>query len=140
VHGTGIVHQQRTWIAFFVVVQLCFKLLMQRAGDFFDHVPVDADEFERIDGDAGVAAAAGGAALVASKRAALCRFAADGFVNAGVDDGVGFEEQRQPGLFRLVVGERQPRGPGLANQLGVAVGRVAPDLHMVDRWITPLCG
>jgi hypothetical protein len=49
-----------------VIAQLYFKLRSHRAGDFFDHVPVDADEFERIDGDGGVAAAAGGAALVAS--------------------------------------------------------------------------
>jgi hypothetical protein len=79
VYGTGVVHQQRAGLAFFVVVQLLLELLAHWAGDFLDHVPIEPDEFERIDGDSGVAAAAGGATLVAGERAALCCFAAGGF-------------------------------------------------------------
>jgi hypothetical protein len=100
--GAGRVHQEGAGSEAAVVVQLAPHPLAQLAVQFLAHEPGDPHQFQRIDRNVGLAAAAGGAAPAAGQPAPI---RLDGGGHALVGDVLDLQQQRQPGLPFFVVRE-----------------------------------
>jgi hypothetical protein len=83
-----------------------FQIIPHRQIQFFRHIPVNADQFMRIQGDVSLVDAAVAAAFAACHpHVPLLLLLSNSNLNARVRNCIGIEKQRQPGNTPFILGK-----------------------------------